>query len=103
MPIATDTLCEPNTVPTTVGIVAKKPPLAAPLMITKTTRGPKESETGHITNVLIVVRDRPMKRVFRGPKASAARPELRRPTAEEILKPAIRPAPVLGERPSEAL
>ena len=44
-----------------------------------------------------------MKSVFRGPKASAARPELRRPTPEEMLKPATRAAPVLDERPREAL
>lgn len=103
IPIATDTLCEPNTVPTTVGIVAKKPPLAAPLIMTKTTSGPSESETGQITNMLTVVRKRPMKSVFRGPKASAAMPELRRPTAEERLKPATRAAPVLEERSREAL
>lgn len=101
--MATETLCDPNTVPTTVGIVAKNPPFAAPFMITKMTSGASESETGHITKTLIVVRNRPMKSVFRGPKASAARPELSRPTAEEILKPATRPAPALEERPREAL
>lgn len=103
MPIATDTLCDPNTVPTTVGIVAKNAPLAAPFIMTKTTNGPSEPERGQITNMLRVVRNRPMKSVFRGPKASAARPDVSRPTAEEMLKPATRPAPALEERPREAL
>lgn len=103
IPMATDTLWEPNTLLTTVGIVAKKAPFAAPLMMTKTTSGPKESETGQMTNMLRVVRDKPTKSVLRGPRASAARPELKRPMAEEMLKPAMRPAPALGERPREAL
>ena len=103
MPIATETRCEPKTVPTTVGIVAKNPPLAAPFIITKTTKGPSESETGQIANMLTVVRNKPMKSVFRGPSASAARPEPSRPTADEMLKPATRPAPALEERPREAL
>lgn len=89
--------------PTTVGIVAKNPPLAAPFIITKTTTGPSESETGQIANMLTVVRNKPMKSVFRGPRASAARPKPSRPTADEMLKPATRPAPALEERPREAL
>ena len=44
-----------------------------------------------------------MNSVFRGPRASAAMPELRRPAAEERLKPASRAAPVLEDRPREAL
>ena len=101
--MATDTLCEPNRVPTTVGIVAKNPPLDAPLKITNATRGPTESETGQMTKVLMVVRKRQMKSVFRGPRVSAARPDVRRPTAEEMLKPATRAAPVLALRCREAL
>lgn len=102
MPIATDTRCDPKTVPTTVGIVAKNPPLEAPLIITKRTIGARRFDNGHMTNKLSVVRNRPMKTVFRGPKASAARPEVRRPTAEEMLKPARSAAPALEERPRES-
>ena len=89
--------------PTTVGMVAKNAPFEAPLTITKTTSGPREFETGHITNRLIVVRHRPKNSVFRDPRASAAMPELRRPMAEEMLKPASKAAPTLEERPRVSL
>lgn len=71
--------------------------------MTNITRGPSEFETSQIAKMLIVVRDNTMNSVFRGPRASAAKPELSRPAAEEILKPATRTAPVLEERPREAL
>lgn len=51
MPMATETLLDPKTAPMTVGITAKKPPLATPLIITKAIRGPKEFEIGHMTSI----------------------------------------------------
>lgn len=103
IPIATLTLALPNTVPTTVGIVAKNPPFAAPLIITKATNGPKEFETGHITNILAALSKRETNKVFNGPNLSAARPHISLPTADEKLKPATRPAPALDVRPNELL
>ena len=85
IPIATETLCEPNSLPTTVGIVAKKPPFEAPLMITNITIGPSEFEIGQITKMLMVVKKSTIRRVFRGPRTSPVIPAERRPTADEIL------------------
>ena len=67
IPIATDTRADPNTLPTTVGIVAKKPPFAMPLIITKTISGPKEVETGQRTNALKALSNRDEKTVVNGP------------------------------------
>ena len=103
MPIATETLAEPKTLPTTVGIVEKKPPFAAPLIMTKTTRGTSVLDTGHNTNILIALRRRDRKSVLRGPSMSLKNPNPSRPTADEKLKPATKPAPVLVERPNDAL
>ena len=96
IPIATDTLAEPKTLPTTVGMVAKKPPLAIPLIITKTMSGPKEFETGHSTNALRALSSKDKDTVFNGPSLSELNPQSRRPTADEKLKAATRPAPALG-------
>ena len=72
-------------------------------MITNTTRDPRECESGQTKNRLIVVKSSPKRRVFRGPRASAAMPDVRRPAAEDMLKPATRPAPAVEDRPSDAL
>ena len=85
IPIATETLCEPNSLPTTVGIVAKKPPFEAPLMITNNTIGPSECVIGHMTKMLRVVKKSTMRRVFSGPSTSPAMPAVRRPIADETL------------------
>jgi hypothetical protein len=95
MPIATDTRADPNKFPTTVGMVAKKPPLATPLIITKTIRGPRELETGQSTNMLTALSRREANRVFSGPILSQLRPQIRQPIADEKLKAATRPAPAL--------
>ena len=50
-----------------------------------------------------MVKNSPIRRVFRGPRASAATPDVRRPAAEDILKPATRPAPALEDSPRDAL
>ena len=97
--MATETLADPNTVPTTVGIVAKKPPLAAPLMITKAMSGPRLFDTGQITNMLAALSSNETKSMFSGPSLSASRPKMSRPMADEKLKPATRPVLALEERP----
>jgi hypothetical protein len=101
IPIATLTLALPKTLPATVGIVAKKPPLAAPLMITNAISGPNEVETGQSTNILTADVTRARKSEFNGPIKSQSNPEKSRPTADEKLKPATRPAPELGARRRE--
>jgi hypothetical protein len=101
--MATLTLLDPNTLPTTVGIVEKKPPFAAPLIITNRINGPSEFDTGQIANILNALKNKDRSRVFTGPIKSQRKPQHRRPTAEEKLKPATSPAPAEGERPRDAL
>lgn len=101
IPIATDTRAEPKTLPTTVGMVAKNPPFAMPLMITKMISGPREIETGQRTSMLNAVSKREMNSVFRGPSLSLLKPQRSRPTADEKLKAATRPAPALELRRRE--
>ena len=101
IPIATLTLALPKTLLATVGMVAKKPPFAAPLIITKAMSGPNEVETGHRTNILTADVINARKSEFKGPIRSQSNPEKSLPTAEEKLKPATRPAPALEARWSE--
>jgi len=98
MPIATDTLADPNTLPTTVGMVEKKPPFPMPLIIAKAMSGASEFETGHRTSMLTALRKREKNRVLSGPAKSLKRPQQRRPMADEKLNAATRPAVVLEER-----
>lgn len=98
--IATDSLALPNTLPTTVGIVEKKPPLEAPLMSTNTTSGPRLSDAGQRASMLTDVSTSDTNSTLTDPSRSQAMPEKMRPTAEARLKPATRPAPVAEERPS---
>jgi hypothetical protein len=98
IPIATLTLELPKTLPATVGMVAKKPPLAAPLMITNAMSGLNEVETGQRTNILTADVIKARNSEFKGPIRSQSNPEKSRPTADEKLKPATRPAPALGAR-----
>ncbi len=103
MPIATETLAEPKTLPTTVGMVEKNPPFAAPLMMAKATRGTSVLDTGHNTSMLNALRRRDIKTVLSGPIRSHRNPNPSRPKADEKLKPATKPAPVLVERPKDVL
>jgi hypothetical protein len=103
IPIAVGTLADPKTFPTTVGIVAKKPPFAAPLMTTKRARGARVVDDGHRASILTAVSTREMKRVLRGPNLSQRRPQMIRPIADEKLKPASNPAPVLEDSPIDRL
>ena len=101
IPMATLTLALPKTPPATVGMVAKKPPFAAPLTITKVMSGPNEVEAGQRTNILTAEVINARNSEFKGPIKSQSNPEKSRPTAEEKLKPATRPAPALEARWSE--
>ncbi len=101
--MATDTRAEPKTLPITVGIVEKNPPLAAPLITTKTASGAKVIEAGHSASMLTAVRVSEINKVFSAPSLSHIKPHIMRPTAEEKLKPARRPAPVLEDSPIERL
>jgi len=101
MPIATPTLRLPNTDPTTVGMVLKKPPLAAPLIMANAINGPRVLDTGHMTNMLIALSIKEMNNVLTGPIQSDISPQPKRPTAEEKLNPATRPAPAEGDNPRE--
>jgi hypothetical protein len=82
-------------------MIAKKPPFAAPLIITKAMSGANEVETGHRTNILTADTINARRSEFNGPIRSQSRPERSRPTAEEKLKPATRPAPALEVSESE--
>jgi hypothetical protein len=99
MPIATPTLRLPKTLPTTVGIVEKNPPFAAPLMITNAINGPRELLTGQSTSMLSAERRRAMNNVFTGPIQSDKNPHTNLPTADEKLNPATNPAPADGLNP----
>ena len=101
IPIATETLADPKTLPTTVGIVEKKPPFAMPLMITNRMRGPMEFDNGQMTNRLTALSNKLRNNVFNEPSLSHAKPHERRPTVELKLKAATRAAPTLAERPIE--
>lgn len=88
---------------TTVGMVLKNPPLAIPFTITKAINGPKESDTGQIAKILKALASKEIKSVLTGPIESHINPQQRRPTADEKLNPATRPAPAEADRPSELL
>lgn len=103
MPIAIDTLAEPNVLLTTVGMVAKNPPFDAPFTTTKTAKGASEVEAGHRVSILIAVSIRETISVFKGPKTSQKWPQMMRPTADAKLNPARSPAPVLDDNPIDRL
>jgi hypothetical protein len=103
MPIATETLAEPNVLPTTVGIVAKKPPFEAPLITTNTARGASVVDFGHSVRMLTAVRIREQKSVLIDPSLSQSSPQIIRPIAEEKLNPASKAAPVLDDSPIDRL
>lgn len=74
-----------------------------PFKMTKTTRGPSEVDAGHNTNMLNAHSNWDRKSVLVGPILSLMMPQASRPIAEEKLKAATRPAPTLGDNPSELL
>ena len=92
----------PNTLLTTVGMVEKKAPLAAPLMTTKTMRGASVVEVGQIASIVTAVRTSEIKTVLSEPSLSLVTPERIRPKAEARLKPATNPAPMPDEKPMDS-
>ncbi|KAJ2973126.1 hypothetical protein NUW58_g9019 [Xylaria curta] len=76
---------------TTVGIVEKKAPFAAPLRMTNTARGPIEMLNGQIRSILIALRRRDRFKVLSAPMPSARAPPPRRPTKDANWKAATRP------------
>lgn len=82
-------------------MVEKKAPLAAPFMITKAMSGPSSVEVGQIASMVMAVKTNDTRIVFIEPTLSEAKPERMRPAAEDKLKPATKPAPTLGEKPSD--
>lgn len=93
IPIATDNLADPNTFPTTVGMIAKKPPLAAPLMIANAISGASVCETGHRESMLTALKSSEIKSVFSGPTLSPIKPHRILPTPDEKLKEATSVVP----------
>ena len=73
------------------------------MIITNTMSEASEFDIGHNAVILIPHRSSERNSVFSGPRISQRNPQAILPTAEEKLKPATRPAPVLEERPSEWL
>lgn len=103
IPMTTDTLADPKVLPTTVGMVEKKPPLAIPFTITKTIKGPSDVEIGQMISILRALSSSEINNVFSGPTKSLHRPHNNLPSAEEKLNAATTPAPVPDDMPREAV
>lgn len=101
--MALDTLSEPKTLPTVVGIAEENAPLHAPLSTTKAMRLAVVVERGHKMSIVSALAVSAHRSVFAAPNRSLTHPEMMRPAAEAKLKPATRNAPVLGPIPSERL
>jgi hypothetical protein len=93
------TRAEPKQLPTTVGIVEKNPPFAIPFTTLNIVSGAKVVETGHTASMLTAARLSARSKALRGPILSHKRPLRILPTADEKLKPANKPAPVVELRP----
>lgn len=85
--------------PTTVGMMAKKPPFAMPQMRTKATSGPSEVESGQRDNMDSPDTSRVRNNELIGPRISPAKPKPILPKADERLNPARRAALVPFEKP----
>lgn len=101
--MATDTLCEPNTLPTTVGMVEKKPPFAMPLITTNIARDASEVDAGHTMSIVKAFSARQRNSVLRAPILSQNSPHSTLPMADEKLNPARSPAPVEEDSPMDVL
>ena len=99
MPMATATRALPKTLLTTVGIVEKNAPLAAPLITTKAISGASVVEAGQTANMVTAVSSKDTSKVLRDPSLSQAIPDKIRPNADDRLNPATRLAPTLEENP----
>jgi hypothetical protein len=103
MAIATDTLWDPKTLPTTVGIQLKNPPFAPPLRTTNAISGPRVVEAGHKASMVMALINNEQNNALSGPTLSQRKPQSILPAADERLKPAKRPAPVDEDRPIDLL
>ena len=101
MLMTTATLILPKTLLTTVGIVEKKAPLAAPLITTKTISGASVVDAGQTASMVMAVKLNDTSSVLSEPSLSHAMPDPIRPNAEARLKPATRLAPTPGENPMD--
>lgn len=101
MLMTTATLTLPNVLLTTVGIVEKKAPLAAPLITTKTINGPNVVDAGQTANMVMAVMANDTSSVLSEPSLSQAMPDPIRPNADARLKPATRLAPTFDEKPRD--
>jgi hypothetical protein len=72
-------------------------------MITNAINGPRVFDTGQRTNILSALNVNESRRVFTGPTQSDKKPQQSRPTADEKLKPATRPAPEEADSPRDLL
>jgi hypothetical protein len=99
IPITTGILKLPKSELITGGVAEKKPPLPKPLKMTNTTSGPKEVESGQMRSSVTALSNRERKSVLTGPSLSHSKPQASRPTAEEKLKRATRPAPAVWDSP----
>ena len=71
-------------------------------MRTKRIVTPRVLANGQITNMLAPSSAKDVHSTLRDPTLSLMNPEAMRPTAEDALKPATSPAPVLLERPMDS-
>lgn len=99
MPMATVTRAEPKQLPTTVGMVEKKPPFAIPLTTLNTASGARVVDTGQTASILTAARLSARKSALREPILSHRMPLKILPMADAKLKPASKPAPVAELRP----
>ena len=93
------TLALPKMFPTTVGMIAKKPPFPIPFMIVNMTSGARDVEIGHIMSMLRALTARDMNKLFKAPALSPRNPQRTRPRADEKLKAATSNAPVFAPSP----
>ena len=90
---------ERTVLPTTVGIVLKKPPFPRPLKIAKTVRGASDVDSSQMTNMLKALMESATNSVLIGPTVSQAKPHSTRPSADAIFKATRNPAAAVGENP----
>lgn len=99
MPMTTLTRWLPKMLVATVGVQEKKPPLEMPLRMQKMASGASDCETGQMTSMLKADRSSELRSTLTGPNLSQQKPQMMRPMADDRVKPATRPAPVLEEKP----
>ena len=97
IPIVTGIFVEPNTFPTAVSMVEKKPPTKVPLSTTRAAATPSVLESGQTTHMLSPNRTSVVIKTLRAPNRSPSMPDAMRLIADAILNPAVSPAPALDD------